>query len=146
MTTDDGGARQRVLLIDDDESVAGSLYQYLLGQGCDVEVAVDWASAEVLMAARQYEVIVVDPYLTGGVQHEDGALLSMIRGRQPVAALIVLTGYGSATLTISAARERAMAVLTKPQSVVSLSELVAGASAGVYADFPTTNATQRMTE
>jgi DNA-binding NtrC family response regulator len=122
---------QRVLLIDDDESVAGSLYQYLLAQGCDVEVAVDSASAEVLMEARQYDVIVVDPYLTGGVLHEDGALLSLVRSRQPAAALIVLTGYGSTTLTTSAARERAIAVLTKPQSVVYLSELVANAFSDV---------------
>ena len=66
--------------------------------------------------------------------------------RQPAAALIVLTGYGSATLTTSATRERAMAVLTKPQSVVSLSELVAGASAGVFPDLQPTNAVQRMTD
>lgn len=151
MNTDTGGARQRVLLIDDDESIAGSLYQYLLAQGCDVEVAVDSASAEVLMEARQYDVIVVDPYLTGGVLHEDGALLSLVRSRQPASALIVVTGYGSTTLTTSAAQERAIAVLTKPQSVVSLSELVVGASAGVSdlqttPDLQTTNVVQRMTE
>jgi DNA-binding NtrC family response regulator len=87
-------------------------------------VAVDLASSADLMAARQYDVIVVDPYLTGGVLDGDGTLLAMIRNRQPSAALIVLTGYGSASLTISAERERAMAVLTKPQSVVHLSQLV----------------------
>jgi DNA-binding NtrC family response regulator len=124
MNIDARDSRQSVLLIDDDESVAGSLFQYLLTQGCDVDVAVDLASSADLMAARQYDVIVVDPYLTGGVLDGDGTLLAMIRNRQPSAALIVLTGYGSASLTISAERERAMAVLTKPQSVVHLSQLV----------------------
>jgi UDP-3-O-[3-hydroxymyristoyl] N-acetylglucosamine deacetylase len=127
MNTDDGGARQRVLLIDDDESVAGSLYQYLLAQGCDVEVAVDSASAEVLMEARQYDVVVVDPYLTGGVVADDGALLALIRGCQPQASLFVLTGYGSSSLTISAERQGASAVLTKPQSVMSLGQLIVDA-------------------
>lgn len=115
---------QRVLLIDDDESVAGSLFQYLLTQGCDVDVAVDRASAATLMETRQYDVVVVDPYLTGGVLAEDGTLLALIRGSQPQAALFVLTGYDSSSLTISAEREGASAVLTKPQSVVSLSQLI----------------------
>ncbi|HEV7239314.1 MAG TPA: response regulator [Thermoanaerobaculia bacterium] len=126
--------QDRVLLIDDDEQVAGSLREYLVRNGSLVDVAVDLSSAEHLLDAQPYEVIVVDPYLTGGVEHSDGALLSMIRVRQPSAALIVLTGYGSSALTISAERERAYAVLTKPQSVVDLSELVAGASAGVLPD------------
>jgi DNA-binding NtrC family response regulator len=133
--TDRGMPTQdRVLLIDDDEQVAGSLREYLVRNGSLVDVAVDLPSAEHLLDAQPYEVIVVDPYLTGGVEHSDGALLSMIRVRQPSAALIVLTGYGSSALTISAERERAYAVLTKPQSVVDLSELVAGASAGVLPD------------
>jgi DNA-binding NtrC family response regulator len=133
--TDRGMPTQdRVLLIDDDEQVAGSLREYLVRNGSLVDVAVDLPSAEHLLDAQPYEVIVVDPYLTGGVEHGDGALLSMIRVRQPSAALIVLTGYGSSALTISAERERAYAVLTKPQSVVTLSELVAGASAGVLPD------------
>jgi UDP-3-O-[3-hydroxymyristoyl] N-acetylglucosamine deacetylase len=127
MNTDDGGARQRVLLIDDDESVAGSLYQYLLAQGCDVEVAVDSASAEVLMEARQYDVIVVDPYLTGGVLQDDGALLAMIRSRQPMAALIVFTGYDSSSVTISADRVRASAILSKPQPLPFLSQMIVDA-------------------
>jgi DNA-binding NtrC family response regulator len=117
-------ARQRVLLIDDDESIAGSLFQYLLTQGCDVDVAVDSACAARQMAGRRYDVVLVDPYLTGGVLQDDGALLAMIREQQPSAALIVLTGYGSSTLKRSAERERASAVLTKPQPVVLLSQLV----------------------
>jgi DNA-binding NtrC family response regulator len=127
MTEDIRTVPQRVLLIDDDESIAGSLYQYLLTQGCEVDVAVDRVSAAGLMEARQYDVVVVDPYLTGGVLAEDGALLALIRGCQPEAELFVLTGYGSSSLTISAEREGASAVLTKPQSVVSLSQLIVDA-------------------
>ena len=42
--------RRLVLLIDDDEVIAGSLRQYLSMQGCDVHVAVDPASADELYA------------------------------------------------------------------------------------------------
>jgi DNA-binding NtrC family response regulator len=127
MPEDNRTVSQRVLLIDDDESVAGSLYQYLLTQGCDVDVAVDRASAASLMEQRQYDVVVVDPYLTGGVVADDGTLLELIRGCQPQAALFVLTGYGSSSLTVNAERQGASAVLTKPQSVVSLSQLIVDA-------------------
>jgi len=126
-------ARQRVLLIDDDESIAGSLFRYLHTQGCEVDVAVDAASAALRMSAQRYDVVVVDPYLTGGVLQDDGALLAMIRGQQPTAALIVLTGYSSSALKISAEREHASLVLAKPQPVTFLSQMIVDAFPS-YAD------------
>ena len=127
MKTEARAVTQRVLLIDDDESIAGSLFHYLQLQGWDVHVALDSVSAARQMAERRYDVVVVDPYLTGGVLQDDGALLAMIRGQQPSAALIVLTGYGSSTLTISAERQRASAVLAKPQPVALLSQMIVDA-------------------
>jgi DNA-binding NtrC family response regulator len=127
MKTEARAVTQRVLLIDDDESIAGSLFHYLQMQGWDVHVAVDPVSAARQMAEYRYDVVVVDPYLTGGVLQDDGALLAMIRGHQPSAALIVLTGYGSSTLKISAERQRASAVLAKPQPVALLSQMIVDA-------------------
>jgi len=146
MNTLNVDAPQCVLLIDDDESIAGSLCQYLLTQGFGVAVALDSASAAQLMDGRQYDVVVVDPYLTGGVLEEDDALLSMIRSRQPAATLIVLTGYDSPSLTISARREHASAVLTKPQSVVSLSEFIVGAVSQRVQNLQFSTTSQRMIE
>lgn len=128
MNLNHGKARQLVLLIDDDESVAASLYQYLLTQGCEVHAAVDATSAARLMVARQYDVVVVDPYLTGRVLHEEDGLLDTIRNLQPEASLIVLTAYSSPLLEASAERLHAAALLAKPQSVVYLSQLVGDAS------------------
>jgi DNA-binding NtrC family response regulator len=120
-------SRDRVLLIDDDELVAGSLREYLVKSGKQVDVAVDVPSSVGLMDARQYGVIVVDPYLTGNARPPDHSVLETIRSLQPDAALIVLTAYGSPALAASAARLRASALLEKPQSVISLNDFVSDA-------------------
>ena len=120
--------QDRILLIDDDEQVAGSLREYLTRHGSLVDVALEPSSAQTLMRAGVYDVVLVDPFLTGGVHEAGGALLASIRELQPCAALIVLTGYPSAALEEAAAGGRLTTLLNKPQSVVSLSELLVSAS------------------
>jgi DNA-binding NtrC family response regulator len=117
---------QKILLIDDDELIADSLRQYLSVQGCDVAVAVDSASARAMMAERGYDIVMVDPYLTGGV-HKDGCdLIKSILVQQPGANVIVLTGYSSPELAESAADGKVAALLSKPQSVPFLSQFLVG--------------------
>lgn len=118
--------RARVLLIDDDEAIAGSLRQYLARQGCDVDVAVEHTAAAELMRNQRYGVVVVDPYLTGGVHLEDGEMLDRITVLQPKAAVIVVTGYGTPDMTRMVDNAK-LAFRSKPQSVVALSELIFGA-------------------
>ena len=118
---------QSILLIDDDQLIAGSLRQYLLATGWVVEVGNDRVAAEDLLRARQYSVIVIDPYLTGTISEDRDLLMCTARRLQPEAALIVLTGYGSTDLQRAAADCRA-AVLDKPQSVIALSEAIVAAS------------------
>ncbi|MGH7485905.1 MAG: hypothetical protein ACREMY_09945, partial [bacterium] len=55
---------QKILLIDDDELIAGSLRQYLCTQGWSVDVALEASTAESLMGERRYDVVLVDPFLT----------------------------------------------------------------------------------
>ena len=117
-----------ILLIDDDELIAVSLRQVLQTDGCDVDVAVDPSSAASLMSGKRYDIVLVDPYLTGGVHREDGDLIAQIRALQPGAYVVVLTGYRSPELDRSASNGGASAVLTKPQSVVFLSQFLVAAT------------------
>lgn len=123
MTATAETTRARVLLIDDDEQIVGSLRHYLSLQGCDVDVAVEHSAATSLMTAQRYGVVVVDPYLTGGVHMQNHQMLDAITQLQPRASVIVITGYGSPELARIAAQAR-LALLTKPQSVVALSDLI----------------------
>ena len=118
--------RQKVLLIDDDELIAGSLRQYLVTNGCEVDVAQDAASARVLMTSTKYEVIVVDPYLTGEIHRLDAALMETVPMLQPGASVFVVTGYGSPELTRTGAHPR-LSFVQKPQSVLALSEMISAA-------------------
>jgi two-component system response regulator RegA len=124
MTTSTSRAETRVLLIDDDELIAGSLRRYLVTQGFAVDVALEPASAAKLMASSAYGVVVVDPYLTGEVVHSTDALIETVRRLQPLASLIVLTGYSSPALHVAATLNGAAAVLSKPQSVTCLGDLI----------------------
>jgi DNA-binding NtrC family response regulator len=115
-----------ILLIDDDDLIAGSLRQVLLSARCDVHVAVDSATAQTMMAERGYDIVMVDPYLTGGV-HKDGCdLIKNIQIQQPAANVIVLTGYSSPELAQSAADGKIAALLSKPQSIPFLSQFLIG--------------------
>lgn len=116
-----------ILLIDDDELIAGSLRQVLVSSGRDVDVALEPCTARSLMAAHAYDVVLVDPYLTGGVHQQSGELLEAIGTLQPNAAVIVLTGYDSALLH-AAADGRVSKILTKPQSIPFLSQFLLAAS------------------
>lgn len=119
--------QERILLIDDDELVAGSLREYLVrGNRCQVDVANELSSAETMMAEQRYDVVLVDPYLTGRVNRDDGVLLARIRELQPAAALIVLTAYASPLLE-AVGRQHATLLLTKPQPVPYLSQTVVNA-------------------
>ena len=113
-----------ILLIDDDEFIAGSFRDYLLRRGWVVDVAVEATAAEELMVKRQYAVIVVDPYFTGSMHAGSDTLLATIRVRQPRSSIIVLTGYGAAGLLETASADASTTLLFKPQSVTSLSDLI----------------------
>jgi DNA-binding NtrC family response regulator len=125
MTITSPAVRNSVLLIDDDDMIAGSLRQYLVMRGSEVDTAPDFFAAEQLMVRSSYRVIVVDPYLTGGVQSDSSAVIDDICRMQPGASIIVLTGYDSAALARVAADCHVAALLTKPQSIVTLSGLIA---------------------
>jgi DNA-binding NtrC family response regulator len=116
---------RRVLLIDDDDMIAGSLRRYLVLCGCDVDVALEPTAARALMLHSSYSVVLLDPYLTGGVHRDSSALIDAVCHLQPRASVIVLTGYDSPALARIAADCNVAAVLTKPQSVVVLSQLIA---------------------
>ena len=129
---------RNVLLIDDDELVSASLRSSLEKAGCTVDVALKATAAETLLRSRAYGVIVVDPYLTGGLRHDTAALIDRVRELQPHARVIVLTAYASRSLLHIAETFGVDSVLGKPQPVADLSRLIAGPGPMVHPDPETT--------
>jgi DNA-binding NtrC family response regulator len=112
--------RARILLIDDDELVAGSLRRYLVDQGCEVDLATDPEAATALMTAHAYATIMVDPYLTAGLQQNRLSLLATVRAMQPNAEVIVVTAYGTEAIASAVSGGTATALLLKPRAVAEL--------------------------
>jgi DNA-binding NtrC family response regulator len=117
-----------ILLIDDDELIAGSLRDYLVSRGHCVDVALELAAAEALMRQRRYGTVVVDPYLTGGVHGESAPIVDTIRSLQPGTSVVILTGYGSAAMIHAAAADESTTLLFKPQPLPYLSQVIVEAS------------------
>lgn len=102
-----------VLLIEDDESFRATLALALTRRGCDVLQAAGQHEALGYADASDLDGIVLDMRL-GAV---DGmSLISQLRQRQPLARLIVLTGYGSIPGALEAVRLGADDYLLKPAS------------------------------
>lgn len=120
--------QRRVLLVDDDELIAGSLRAQLQTQGCHVSVALERTHAETLLQESDYDVVLVDPYHTGASGDDSGALLDLVRRLQPHAYLIVLTEYATPPLARAATERGVAALLAKPQSVAILSQFIATAA------------------
>lgn len=114
----------RILLVDDDELVAGSLRRYLDVRGRTCDVAGERELAVALMEARRYAVVVVDPYLTGSLAGEPAALLATVRTLQPEAAIVVLTAYASPELKLLGGAYGVSAMVAKPQPVTTLTLLL----------------------
>jgi DNA-binding NtrC family response regulator len=124
-------ARGGILLIDDDDFVAGSLRHYLRTQGFDADVALDADFGEALMRNNAYSVVVVDPYLTTRVRNEEHLVIDTVLELQPHASVFVLTAYASEPLLRLADDGRVFAVISKPQGIVPLGQRIARAASGL---------------
>ena len=123
-TVTDTVSARRVLIIDDDDLVAVALYEHLLSNAIEVDLATDPLRAEELMRGTQYSLIVMDAYLTGLLHDRAAELLERVREMSPDSLIMLLSAYGSEHLGRAVSRLRGITVFPKPQSVVRLTELI----------------------
>lgn len=104
------------LLLDHDEGLLFSMWQYLTGAGCRLDCARSLDEAEDLWNRNRYAAVITDLRLRGIHENEGLALVSYIRERCPHARIILLTSYGSRFLELEARRRGAAGFLypTRP--------------------------------
>jgi DNA-binding NtrC family response regulator len=110
-----------LLVVDDDEIVAGSLSQSLSCFGWAVDVAHDRGAAEELLGQRAFDAMILDLRLREG----DGLslmedLLRKTESTRPVT--ILLSGHLDIPTTVRAVRAGAMDVIEKPVEPVDLDQ------------------------
>jgi DNA-binding NtrC family response regulator len=126
MVASPGDARNSVLIIDDDEMIAGALHQCLVEAGIAVDVATDPERAAARLRERRYDLVLMDTYMTGQLHGRGDDFLDEVQRLRGQAHLIILTAYGAAQLTDRFREEPGVTVVRKPMPVQFIAALVGG--------------------
>jgi len=110
---------QRILLVDDEESLLFAIHDYLTLRGHEVHRAADRATAECLLEERPFDWVVTDLHLTPE-RTADGLELARKARTIGVERIVLLTAHGSPEIEHHAAAAGIDRVLDKP---VRLAEL-----------------------
>jgi signal transduction histidine kinase len=101
----------RLLVVDDEESVALTVSEVLRLDGHQVDTVLSGSEAIARLQDRCYDLVLTDLHMEGG----DGiSVLSEVRRCSPLTIAIVLTGFASLESAIAAMRQGAYDYLVKP--------------------------------
>jgi len=117
----------RVLIMDDDATVANALNRMLERLGYAVETTSDGASAVAayqasLTAGRRYDAVILDLTVAGGMGGKDA--ITELRGIDPGVVGIVSSGYSADPVMANHASYGFSAMLPKPYTVDAVRELL----------------------
>ena len=113
--------RNRILVVDDDPLIRGSLYEMLRGRRYEVEMASDGSEAIDHLKRRAFQLVLADWKMP---QVDGMTLLAHIRNQYPEVSVILITGFGSVNSAVEAMREGAFDYLTKPIQPEELEETI----------------------
>lgn len=114
---------ERVLIVDDNESVREVFRSHLAGVGFAVDVACSLPEAAQRLAVTPYSAVIADVSLSEEEAGKEGlAIAAFIRALWEDAPVVILTG--AATSAAAAARLGVDAFLHKPVSLHWLGELI----------------------
>ncbi|HEY0080987.1 MAG TPA: response regulator [Pyrinomonadaceae bacterium] len=101
----------RLLVVDDEESVALTICEVLRQEGFEVETASSGMEASDRLQRSTFDLVLTDLHMEGG----DGlSVLDAVRQHSPFTIAIVLTGFASVESAIAALRQDAYDYLVKP--------------------------------
>jgi DNA-binding NtrC family response regulator len=114
-------ARNRILIVDDDEAIRFGLRDFLETQGYRVDEAATALAAEAAFRDARPDVVVTDYRLPDG---DALALLPRLRAIADQVPVILLTAHGSVELAVQAMKEGAEHFLTKPVTLPALQVVI----------------------
>jgi DNA-binding NtrC family response regulator len=119
-------SKYKVLVVDDELTVCKSIRQVLVREDYDVDMALSGEEALRKEGERHYDVMIVD-LMMPGLSGMD--LLKSLKGQDPTAKIIMVTGYPTMKNTIQAMQLGAFDFLPKPFLPSDLRGVVARALA-----------------
>jgi len=114
----------RLLVVDDDESVLRTYETHFGAAGFEVHRATTLQQAAVRLAALRFDAVIADVCLTPGVGGEGLTIAAFLRNQRHRSPVVVLTAYGAPDHAEAASRLGADAFLHKPVSLVWLESLL----------------------
>ena len=106
-----GQETPRLLVVDDEESVALTVSEVLKLEGFEVDTARSGEEATACLEAKPYDLVLTDLHMENG----DGiSVLEEVRRCSPLTISIVLTGFASVESAIASLRKGAYDYLVKP--------------------------------
>jgi DNA-binding NtrC family response regulator len=108
---DTGGKGCKILVVDDDAALSGTLRHFLQQEGYNVEVALSGAEALEVQDSGGIGLALVDLMmpLSDGLQ-----VMDQLRERQPDLAVIIMTGFATIETAVESVKRGAEDYLTKP--------------------------------
>lgn len=117
-----------ILIVDDEQSVRDSLYNWFIDDGYQVDTAENAKIALSLVEENDYDIILADikmPGMDGMEMHR------RIRALNSDAVVIIMTAFASVDTAVQALKDGAFDYVTKPFDPDDLSHLVRNASAQI---------------
>ena len=111
----------RVLVVDDEPSVVDVFREFLSGEGYDLSVASSGEEALRIIPELKPDIILTDINLPGLSGLE---VMRFAKSVDPEVAVIVVTGYASASTAIDALRQGAYDYVTKPFDLDDVHQIV----------------------
>jgi DNA-binding NtrC family response regulator len=134
--------RISILIVDDEESVRDSLYNWFIDDGYRVECAENAKMALELLDEREFDIVLADikmPGMDGMEMHRRIKTLP----NEPV--VIIMTAFASVDTAVKALKEGAFDYVTKPFDPDDLSHLIRNAATQVSLRKENMNLKEKMT-
>ena len=117
-----------ILIVDDEESVRDSLYNWFIEDGYDVASAENAKEALSLLEEKNYDIILADIKMPG----MDGLEMHRrIKSLNTEAIVIIMTAFASVDTAVQALKDGAYDYVTKPFDPDDLSHLIRNASSQI---------------
>lgn len=118
------GVRERLLIVDDEDTVRRVYESHFERAGFEVESAASLQEAAERLAGQSFDAVIADVSLTPDVGSEGLAIAAYLRHLRRRPPVVVLTAYGEPGRAEAAARLGVDAFLHKPVSLVWLEGLL----------------------
>lgn len=116
--------RERLLVIDDDDTVRQAYETHFSRSGFEVRAASSLQEAASHLSSHAFDAVIADVILTSDVGSEGLAIAAYLRHQRQAHPVVVLTAYGAPEKAEAAARLGVDAFLHKPVSLVWLEGLL----------------------